>query len=88
MKVFKIYCGELYYGYAAETKEEAINIFTEEIGDLYTVVEEVSESEWDDKIISEWENNDITKNPYKISIREAICGTNAQMIFSNNNSLW
>ena len=41
MKVFKFYCGELYYAFAAETKELAIEVFTEETGDQFTVCEEI-----------------------------------------------
>jgi hypothetical protein len=86
MKVFKFYCGEIYYGYAAQTKEEAIEQFTKETGDLFTVCEEIPESEWDEKMITFWEDNDIDKQNFEISIREAICGTDAQMIFSNDTS--
>lgn len=83
MKVFKFYCGELFYGYAAETKELAIEAFTYETGDEYTVCEEIPESEWDKKSVSTWEDNDFTKKPYKQSIRELICGTVPQQIFCN-----
>jgi len=86
MKVFKFYCGELYYAYAALTKEEAIEQFKEETGDQYTVCEEIPEREWDKKMISIWEDNNFDKKPYKISIREAICGTDSQMIFSNDTA--
>jgi hypothetical protein len=88
VKAFKFYCGELCYGYAALTKEEAISQFIEETGDQYTVCEEIMESEWDKKMISVWEDNNFSKKPYKISIREAICGTDAQMIFSNDTASW
>lgn len=40
MKVFKFYCGQLQYAYAAQTKEQAIEQFTEDTGDQYTVCEE------------------------------------------------
>lgn len=88
MKVFKFYCGELYYAYAAQTKEEAITQFTEETGDQFTVCEEIPESDWDKPMINIWEDNDFGKEPYKISIREAICGSDAHMIFSNNSDTW
>lgn len=35
MKVFKFYCGEIYYAYAAQTKEQAIE-------KLFTTVEDFS----------------------------------------------
>jgi hypothetical protein len=86
MKVFKFYCGESYYAYAAETKELAINEFNEQIGDLYTICEEIPESEWDEKIINVWEDNDFTKKPFKESIRDIMYGSEPQMIFTNNMS--
>lgn len=86
MKVFKFYCGELYYAFAAETKELAIEAFVEETGDQFTVCEEIPESEWDKKIISIWEDNDFTKKPYKESIRGIMCGTEPQMIFTNDTA--
>lgn len=86
MKVFKFYCGELYYGFAAETKELAIEEFTEQTGDAYTVCEEIPESEWDKKNINIWEDNDFSKKPFKVSIREQICGTDPQMVFTNDTS--
>ena len=84
MKVFKFYCGNLYYAFAAQTKELAIEAFIEETGDKFTICEEVPESEWDNKIISVWTDNDFSKKPYKISIRDSILGTQEQMIFTNN----
>lgn len=86
MKVFKFYCGEMYYAFAAETKELAIDQFIEETGDEFTVCEEIPEIEWDNKIISVWEDNNLSKKPYKQSIREIICGTEPQMIFTNDKS--
>lgn len=86
MKVFKFYCGEMYYAYAAQTREEAIEKFIEDTGDQFTVCEEIPESEWDKKTIKIWEDNDFDKKPFKISIRESIVGTEAQQIFSNDLS--
>ena len=86
MKVFKFYCGELYYAFAAETKELAIEAFTEEVGDQFTVCEEIPEIEWDKKIINIFEDNDMSKKPYKQSIRDVICGSEPQMIFTNDTA--
>ena len=88
MKVFKFYCGELYYAYAAQTKEEAIEQFAEETGDQYTAIDEIPESEWDKKMISVWEDNNFDKKPFKNSIRESIVGTEPQQIFSNDFGSW
>lgn len=84
MKVFKFYCGELFYAYAAETKELAIEQFTEETGDQYTAIDEIPESEWDKKIIKIWEDNNFDEKPFKVSIRESIIGTEPQQVFTND----
>lgn len=84
MKVFKFYCGELYYAYAAQTKEQAIEKFIEDTGDQYTAIDEIPESEWDKKIIKIWEDNNFDKKPFKVSIRESITGTEPQMVFTND----
>jgi len=86
MKVFKFYCGEIYYAYAAQTKEEAIEKFIEDTGDQFTVCEEIPESEWDKKIIKVWEDNNFDKKPYKMSIRESITGTTPQQVCTNDLS--
>ena len=88
MKVFKFYFGELYYAYAAQTKGEAVEQLKEEISDAFDLCEEIPESDWDKPMISIWEDNDFGKEPYKISIREAMCGADAQMIFSNDSDTW
>ena len=84
MKVFKFYCGELYYAYAAQTKEQAVEKFIEDTGDQYTVIDEIPESEWDKKIIKIWEDNNFDKKPFKVSIRESILGTEPQQVFTND----
>lgn len=84
MKVFKFYCGELFYAYVAETKELAIEQFTEETGDQYTAIDEIPESEWDKKIIKIWEDNNFDEKPFKVSIRESIIGTEPQQVFTND----
>lgn len=86
MKVFKFYCGQLYYGYAAETKEQAVEKFIDDTGDNFTVCEEIPESEWNKKTINIWENNDFDKKPFKVSIIEQIIGNEPQQIFTNDLS--
>lgn len=88
MKAFKIYSDGLYYAYAAMTKELAINQFKEEISDEYEEIEEIPESEWDKKEIKIYEDNDRNSEPWTESIREIICGTEPQMIFTNDTSLF
>jgi hypothetical protein len=87
MKVFKFYQGNIFYAYAASDQSEAYDQFEEEFGGQYTELEEIPESEWDKKIISMWDDNDQSKKPTKISIREAICGTEPHMIYSNDSGL-
>lgn len=84
MRVFKFYCGELYYAYAAQTKEQAIEKFIEDTGDQYTAIDEIPESEWDKKNIKIWDDNNFDKKPFKVSIRESIIGTGPQQVFTND----
>ena len=86
MKVFKFYCGETMYAFAAETKELAINEFEEQTGDQFTSIEEIPESEWNEKTISMWEDNNFDNEPFKVSINDIICGKEPQMIFTNDYS--
>ena len=88
MRVFKFYCGQSYYGYAAQDKQLAIEKFIEDIGDEFTVCEEVPKENWDKKIIKEWDDNDFDKKENLLSIRESILGQEPQMIFSNDTSSW
>jgi hypothetical protein len=86
MKVFKFICGETIYAFAAQTKELAIAEFIEQTGDQFTSCEEIPESEWDKETISIWEDNDLGTEPFKASINDVICGTEPQMIFTNDFS--
>jgi hypothetical protein len=97
MKVFKFYCTEhphgigdvsatRYYGIAAETEELAREYLDEETFEKPDKCEEIQESEWDKKIITSWVDNDFTKKPYKTSIREVMCGTDPQLVFTNDRS--
>lgn len=88
MKVFKFHCGQSYYVYAAKIKQSAIDKFTEDIGDLFIICEEIPQNEWDDKKIIEWEDNDLDSDGQLFSIRETIIGDEPQLIFSNDMSNW
>lgn len=58
MKVFKFYCENYYYAYTGETEEEAKECLFEENGEMeIEKIEEIPESEWDEKFISIWEDN-------------------------------
>lgn len=88
MKVFKFYCGKTFYVFAAKTKELAITEFEEQTGNQYTVVEEILESKWNEKIINMWEDNNFDNKPFKVSINDILCGKEPQMIFTNDYSFF
>ena len=54
----------------------------------FTICEEIPESEWDKRTIAVQEDNNFETEPYFISIREAITGTEPQMIYTNNFSIF
>lgn len=87
MKVIKFWCGDTFYAFAAETEELAKAKFEEEIGEDITETEEIPETEWDNKNIACWEDNDTSKEPFFMSIHEIICGIEPQMVFTNDVSL-
>lgn len=84
MKVFKFFIEENFYAYAAQTEEKARYYFNNEIGDDCDKCEEIPESEWDEKTLSIYPDNDFSQEPFKVSIREAICGTGPQFIYTND----
>lgn len=86
MKAFKFYCGEMFYVFAAESKSLAIQEFEYQTGDVYTLCEEIPESEWDQKIITTFEDNDISGEPILMSIRDVIIGNEPQLICTNDPS--
>jgi activator of HSP90 ATPase len=87
MRVFKISIGEYIYGIYAKDSVEAISFLHEEIGYLKVdKIQEIPESEWDKKDIKIYEDNDTSTEPFFVSIREEICGNEAQLIFTNDFS--
>lgn len=85
MKVFKFTSGSLIYGYAAETEEDAKTLLFEDYGEMeIDTVEEIPQSKWDEKTILEWEDNDLSKRPFKVSIRDEMVG--AGQVFTNDLS--
>ena len=87
MKVFKITIENYFYAIYAENAEDAITFLSEEIGafDNYKI-EEIPESEWDKKDIKIYEDNDTSTEPFYVSIREEICGKEAQLVYTNDFS--
>lgn len=87
MKVFKFFSDDLYYAYSGLNEQIAKEQLFENFGEMQIdKVEEIPESEWDKKIINIWEDNDMSKKPYKQSIREIMCGSEPQMIFTNDTA--
>ncbi len=88
MKVFKITIGEYYYGIYSKDSTEAIIFLHEQIGCVkIDNIEEIPESEWDKKFIAMYEDNDTTKEPFFISIRDEIYEDEEQLVFTNDYSL-
>ena len=88
MKVIKFYAGEYFYAVAALTDEEAEAYLFECAGEMdIDKAEEIPESDWDEKIIEMYEDNDTESAQFFVSIREEICGTHPQLIFTNDISL-
>jgi hypothetical protein len=85
MKVFKFKCGEYFYAYSGETEQAAREALIEEHNPkMIGSVDEIPESEWDKKFISMYEDNDHSKEPFKISIREAMNGNTPELVFTND----
>ena len=84
MKVFKFSSGDTYWAYSGETVGIAMNQLFDEVGEMdIDNIEEIPESEWDELKISIWEDNDTSKEPFKISIRNQMTGDYPQQIFTN-----
>lgn len=86
MKVLKFWVSEYFYAYSGETEEQAKELFEEEQGIMPDRAEEIPESEWDEKTILMWEDNDLETEPFKVSIRDVLTESPC-MIFTNDNGL-
>ena len=87
MKVFKITIENYIYAIYAKNIEDALIFLSEEIGIFNNYkIEEIPESEWDKKDIKIYEDNDTSTEPFYVSIREEICGKEAQLLFTNDFS--
>ena len=87
MKVFKITIENYFYATYAENIKDAIAFLSEEIGVFNDYkIEEIPESEWDKKDIKIYEDNDTSTEPFYVSIREEICGKEAQLVYTNDFS--
>lgn len=87
MKVFKFYSGNLYYAYSGKDESEALKALLDEQGMMsIDKVEEIPESEWDEPMISIWEDNDFSKKPFKVSINDQMFGDESILLFTNDMS--
>lgn len=85
MKVFKFYSGDYHYAYSGHDENEAKQTLFDEVGEMeIDMVEEIPESEWDENIISMWEDDDQEKEPYMVSIRDNMMGEIPTLIFTND----
>lgn len=87
MKVFKFYYDDCHTAFSGNDENEAMSEFIEYVGDVeIDKVEEIPESEWDEKFINIWEDNDHDNEPFQVSIRECVENT-PTMIFSTDSDL-
>jgi len=88
MKVFKFKSCQYIYAFSGNTEEEAKATLIEQVGEIsIDSVEEIPESEWDERFIQMWEDNDRTEGkPYKVSIRELI-DNEPGLVYSNDTDL-
>lgn len=74
MKVFEFFYDGHKYVIIADSYDEAISFFKEELFDdepeRYC---EIPESDWDSKFINYCEDNDPEKETLKLSVRESMC---------------
>lgn len=87
MKVFKFHSGDSFWAYSGQNIGIALNQLFDEVGEMdIDKIREIPESEWDKKTISIWEDNDMSTEPFKVSIREQMSGNYPQQIFTNELS--
>ncbi len=87
MKVFKFYYDDCHTAISGKDELQAREFFEEYVGNPETdKIEEIQESEWDNRFINIYPDNDRSKKPFKVSIRECLEDT-PTMIFSNDSDL-
>jgi len=85
MKAFKFTTGDIYYGYSGHDENEAKEVMFEDMGETdINTVEEIPESEWDNKFIAVYEDNDLEQEPIYLSIRESLSGETPILLFTND----
>lgn len=88
MKIFKFYSDKYFYTYYANSKDEARKYLFEQIGEIIIdKIEEIPQSQWDEKDITIWEDNEGDNEYFKKSINDILCGDEPQMILTNHDYL-
>ena len=88
MKVFKFLSGQYFYVCSGQDQELAKAQLFEDLGEMeIDTVEEIPESEWDMRNITLYEDNDIRRKSFKVSIREMLEGDAPQFLFTNDSSI-
>ena len=87
MKVFKFWCNEYFYVFSGKTQDEA----NEELFEMFGAfdidgIEEIPESQWDEKNIKCHEDNNFDLEPYFLSIRDNMTGELPAFICTNDFS--
>lgn len=89
MKVYKVYSEDYYYMVSATTEKEAIDCALDWVGDFEVEkLVEVPESEWDKKDITMYEDNNMSDEPYFVSIREQMSTGTPEFICTNDSDMW
>lgn len=85
IRVFKFYYDEYHTTVSSKTEQEALDELIEFEGDVeVNKMEEIFECDWDKKFIDCYPDNDRSRRPFKLSIRECLEGNTPTIIFSNN----
>ncbi len=87
MNVYKFYSEEHFYAFSGKDEQEAKEALFEYAGEMpIDKVEQIPESEWDEKIIEMYEDNDTDGVQFFVSIREELQNEPA-LIFTNDDNL-
>ncbi len=84
MVVFEFIADEYKYGIAAQTFEKAKQFLIDEYTDDYKSYKEIPKTEWDDRFITFYEDNDSSSEPFLASINDVIIGEEPQIVYSTD----
>lgn len=88
MIVIKCFAEGYHYDYSAESIEEGLEAFKDEMGMDPESWEEIPEEKWDERLIQCYGDNDTTNEPFQMTIREAAMSGAPQMIFTNDQEFF